>query len=64
MKKIVFASNNAHKLEEVRSKLQGQFEVLSLKDIGCFDKIPETADTFEGNAELKALWVLNRYHLD
>ena len=64
MKKIVFASNNAHKLDEVRSKLNGIFEVLSLKEINCHDEIPETSNTFEGNAELKAIWVLEKYGYD
>lgn len=64
MEKIVFATNNAHKLEEVREKLLGKFEVLSLKDINCTDDIPETADTFDGNAEQKAVWVLDKYGYD
>ena len=64
MEKIVFASNNAHKLEEVRSKLSSYFQVMSLKEIGCNDDIPETANTFIGNAELKTLWVLEKYGYD
>ncbi len=64
MESIVFASNNAHKLEEVRFKLKDIFRVKSLKEIGCFDDIPETADTFEGNAELKAIWVKEKYNMD
>lgn len=64
MKKIVFASNNEHKLTEVREKLNGLFKVLSLKDINCFDDIPETEETFEGNSELKANWVLKNYNYD
>ncbi len=64
MEKIVFASNNAHKLEEVRSKLSSYFQVKSLKEIGCNDNIPETANTFVGNAELKTLWVLEKYGYD
>ena len=54
MRQIVFASNNAHKLREFREILGEDFEVLGLADIGCHDDIPETADTFEGNALLKA----------
>ena len=50
MKKLVFASNNAHKLEEVRALFSGRLEVVSLADIGCHEEIPETADTLEGNA--------------
>ena len=47
MKKLVFASNNAHKLEEVRALFSGRLEVVSLADIGCHEEIPETADTLE-----------------
>ncbi len=64
MESIVFASNNSHKLDEVREKLKSFFEINSLKDISCFDDIPETADTFEGNAEQKANWVLEKYNYD
>jgi len=64
MNSIVFATNNLHKLEEVRFKLAEYFNILSLKDINCNDEIPETADTFEGNAEQKALWVLEKYKYD
>ncbi len=64
MEKLVFATNNAHKLEEVREKLSGKFEILSLKDINCNDDIPETADTFDGNAQQKAVWVLDKYGYD
>lgn len=61
MKKLVFASNNAHKLEEIRHILGSDFTILSLKDIGCFDDIPETTPTLEGNAEQKARWVFEKY---
>lgn len=64
MKKLVFATNNAHKLDEVRKILADSFQVMSLKEIECFDEIPETADTLEGNAEQKALWVLEKYGYD
>jgi len=64
MKKLVFATNNKHKLAEVRAILNDQFEVYSLAEINCFDDIPETADTLEGNAELKALWILEKYGYD
>ena len=53
MKKLVFASNNAHKLEEVRALFSGRLEVVSLTDIGCHEEIPETADTLEGNALIR-----------
>lgn len=62
--KIVLASNNNHKLEEARALADGHFEILSLSDIGCFDDIPETADTLEGNALIKARWVKEKYGYD
>lgn len=61
---LVFATNNAHKLEEARAMTQGKFDILSLNDIGCHDDIPETADTLEGNALIKARWVKERYGYD
>lgn len=62
--KIVFATNNAHKLEEARALAGDSFEILSLAEIGCHDDIPETADTLEGNALIKARWVKDRYGYD
>ncbi|MCH5222203.1 MAG: non-canonical purine NTP diphosphatase [Muribaculaceae bacterium] len=64
MEKIVFATNSAHKLRELRQMLAGRYEVLSLRDIECYDDIPETADTFEGNALIKAQWVKQHYGYD
>ena len=64
MKQLVFATNNEHKLREVRQILGSQYEVLGLADIGCHDDIPETAPTLEGNALQKARWVHERYGLD
>ena len=64
MNKIVFATNNKHKLEEIRSILGEGFEVLSLSDIGCHEDIPETSDTLEGNAQQKALYVFDKYGYD
>ena len=64
MKKFVFATNNSHKLKEVVAIAGNQIELLSLKDIGCHDDIPETADTLEGNALQKARYVYERYHVD
>lgn len=61
---IVFATNNAHKLAEIRAILGRDIEILSLVDIGCHDDIPETADTLEGNALIKARWVKERYGHD
>ena len=62
--KLVFATNNRHKLEEISAIIGNKIEVLSLKDIGCCDDIPETADTFEGNALLKARYVKEKYGYD
>lgn len=64
MKKIVFATNNAHKLSEVRAIAGPDFEILSLSEIGCHDDIPETAGSLEGNALIKARWVRDRYGFD
>lgn len=61
---IVFATNNPHKLEEARAILAGKVKVLSLADINCHDDIPETADTLEGNALIKARWVKDKYGFD
>lgn len=63
-KRFVFATNNAHKLEEVSYILGEKVELLSLKDIGCHEDIPETADTLEGNALLKARYIAEKYHVD
>ena len=60
-KRLVFATNNAHKLREVRQILGDAFDVVSLAEIGCRDDIPETEPTLEGNALLKARWVASRY---
>ena len=62
--KIVFATNNAHKLEEVAAILGDGYEVLSLREIGCHDDIPETSDTFAGNALQKAQYVKKHYGYD
>ncbi len=62
--KIVFATNNKHKLDEVRKIVGGNIEIISLEDIGCFDDIPETADTLEGNAILKANYIKDKFGLD
>ncbi|MBR8707083.1 non-canonical purine NTP diphosphatase [Bacteroides pyogenes] len=62
--KLVFATNNAHKLEEISSILGDKIELLSLKDIGCHEDIPETADTLEGNALLKSSFIYRNYGLN
>ena len=61
---IVFATNNLHKLEEARALSSGIINILSLSDIDCHDDIPETADTLEGNALIKARWVKEKYGYD
>ena len=62
--KIVFATNNQHKLQEIRQILGDRVEVLSLKDIGCDVDIPETGTTLEDNALQKAQYVYDHYHID
>lgn len=64
MKTLVLASNNAHKLEEIRSILGSKFEIKSLKEIGCEDDIPETGNTFRENALQKAMYIKEHYGLD
>lgn len=62
--KLVFATNNKHKLEEVREILGNKFEILSLKDIHFFDEIPETQNTIEGNASQKAHFIYDKYNIN
>ena len=64
MKKIIFATNNEHKLTEVRAILKDTYQVLSLKDINCFEDIPETADNLEDNARQKAQYIYKHYQVD
>ena len=64
MKKIVFATNNKHKLDEIRKILGENFEIVSLKDIGCDIDIPETGNTLEANALQKAEYVREHYAID
>lgn len=61
---IVFATNNPHKLDEVRAILGNRCNIKSLADIGCDDEIPEDADTLEGNALMKARWIASRFGCD
>ena len=58
---LVFASNNQNKILEIQSMLPSTIEILSLESIGCFEEIPETADTIKGNAILKANYVTEKY---
>lgn len=64
MREIIMATNNAHKLEEVRQILGDDFLVKGLAEIGCHEDIPETADTLEGNALQKALFIHDHYGMD
>lgn len=58
---LVFATNNQHKLEEIQAILGNQFKILSLKEIGCKEEIPEEQDTLEGNASQKSFYVFNKF---
>ena len=64
MHQLVFATNNAHKLEEVAAKIEGQIKLLSLNDINCTDDIAETGETFRENASIKSHYIYNKYKLD
>ena len=64
MKKIVFASHNLKKVEEIKSLLKGYIEILSLTDIDFHDEIEETEQTIEGNAKLKADYITNKFGID
>lgn len=58
---LVFATNNRHKLEELQELLGSEIKLLSLGDIGCYEDIPETRPTLEGNARQKSLFVYEKY---
>ena len=62
--KLVFATNNKHKLEELQAILGDQFTLLSLKDIECFDEIPEEQPTLEGNARQKAYYIYDKFGMN
>ena len=62
--KLVFATNNLHKLEEVQALLKNNIQLLSLADIGCKEELPETGNTIEANAKQKAEYIFNKYHLE
>lgn len=63
MLELVFATNNAHKLEEVQAIVGDAFTIKSLRDIDCYDDIPETGDTFAENAKQKTDYLVNKYGL-
>lgn len=62
--KIVFVTNNQHKLDEIKNILGQEFNIVSLNDIGCHDNIPETGNTLEENASQKSNYIASRYALD
>ena len=62
--KLVFASNNKNKIQEIQALVPNTIQIISLEDIGCTEDIPETADTIEGNAILKANYVTEKYGYD
>lgn len=64
MRKLVFSTNNEHKLEEVRAKLSKYYQIISLKDLGDDTDVPETGDTLEENAMIKANYLWDTYHLN
>ncbi len=64
MKKLVFATNNPHKLDEIRAIMKDKVEIVGLADIHCAQDIPETEDTLEGNSLLKARFVYDHYNLN
>jgi XTP/dITP diphosphohydrolase len=61
---LVFATNNRHKLEEVATKIKGEFKLLTLNDIGCTDDIEETGTTFKENASIKSHYIYQKYKLN
>lgn len=63
-KTLAFATNNKHKLSEIRSMLLDRYRIISLSDLGCDVDIPETADSFSGNALIKARYLYENYHID
>jgi len=64
MRQLVFATNNEHKLRELGEILTGEFKLLSLNDIACYDEIPETGHTLNDNASQKSFYIWDRYRMD
>ena len=62
--KLVFASNNKNRIQEIQALVPNIIQIVSLEEIGCIEDIPETADTIEGNAILKANYVTEKYGFD
>lgn len=63
-KKLIFATNNKHKLFEVRTLLKGEYEIVGLSDIGCTEDIAETSHSLEGNASLKSAYVFKNFNIN
>lgn len=61
---LVFATNNENKIKEIKSALGNEFKILSLKDINCFEELPETQETLAGNALQKAMYVADNYNVN
>lgn len=61
MKDLVLATNNPHKVEEIRNKLADSLSIKTLNELGCYDDIPETSDTLQGNASQKAHYLYDKY---
>ncbi len=59
--KLIFSSNNKHKIREIQQLLGNTYQIVSLESIGCFEEMPETQDTIEGNASQKSFYVFNKY---
>jgi len=64
VKKLLFATNNQHKLSEIRQILQPNYDITSLKEIGCIDELPETQNTLKGNALQKAMYIYQKYGIN
>lgn len=64
MKRIIFATHNPYKVEEIRDIVSQDIEIVSLSEIGCHEELPETSHTLEGNALMKSRFVANKYHVD
>lgn len=64
VRKIVFATNNQNKIREIKEIIGDKIEIVSLKDIGCDEDLPETTDTIAGNALMKARYVSEKYGYD
>ncbi|MEA3316354.1 MAG: non-canonical purine NTP diphosphatase [Bacteroidota bacterium] len=62
--KLIFATNNTNKLKEIKNILNTDFDILSLKDIDCYNEIPEDHDTLEENASQKAWYIYNKYKIN